>query len=78
MGEPADDLLAVDSVLGEVDRFWWAGVGLGWGELAEGAVRLGGVVVVGADNLCHLGRCSAERGLASSAGRAELGRPDVQ
>ena len=28
---------------------------------------------VGAENLCHLGRCSAERGPASSAGRAGLG-----
>jgi hypothetical protein len=23
MGEPAEDLLPVDSVLGEVDLFWW-------------------------------------------------------
>ena len=28
---------------------------------------------VGADNLRHLGRCTAERGLAPSAGRAGLG-----
>jgi hypothetical protein len=27
----------------------------------------------GAENLCHLGRCSAERGPASGAGRAGLG-----
>ena len=27
---------------------------------------------VGADNLCHLGRCSAVRGLASSAGEPIL------
>jgi hypothetical protein len=33
---------------------------------------------VGADNLCHLGRCSAVRGLASGAGRAGLGRPDAR
>jgi hypothetical protein len=45
VGEPAKDLLPADPVLGEVDRFWWAGVGLSWGELAEGTVRPGGVVV---------------------------------
>src|ERR1700758_2202400 len=45
VGEPAEDLLPPDPVGGEVDRFWWTGVGLSWGELAEGAVRPGGVVV---------------------------------
>jgi hypothetical protein len=30
-------------------------------------------VPVGADNLCHLERCTAERGLAPSVGRAGLG-----
>jgi hypothetical protein len=45
VGEPAEDLLPADPALGEVDRFWWAGVGLSWGELAEGAMRPGGVVV---------------------------------
>ena len=33
VGEPAEDLLAADLVLGEVDRFWWTGSGLSWGEL---------------------------------------------
>jgi hypothetical protein len=33
---------------------------------------------VGADNLCHPGRCTAERDPASSAGRAVLVRPDVR
>jgi hypothetical protein len=43
-----------------------------WDELfgAEGSRRH---EPVGADNLCHLGRCTAERGLAPSAGRADLG-----
>jgi hypothetical protein len=36
---PLRTLLPVDQALGEVDRFWWAGVGLSWGELAEGTVR---------------------------------------
>jgi hypothetical protein len=35
----------VDPVVGEVDRFGWPGTGLGWGELAEGTVRPGGVVM---------------------------------
>ena len=36
-------------------------------------------LLVGAGNLCHLGRCSTERGPASSAGRAGLGgRPEVR
>jgi hypothetical protein len=30
VGEPAEDLLPADPVLGEVDRFWWTGVGLSW------------------------------------------------
>jgi hypothetical protein len=33
-------------VFAEVGRFRWAGVGLGWGELAEGAVRAAGVVAL--------------------------------
>jgi len=45
VGEAAEDLLAADPVLGEVDRFWRTGACLGWCELAEGAVRPGGVVV---------------------------------
>jgi ferredoxin len=45
VGEPAKDSLPADPVLGEVDRFWWTGVGLSWGELTEGTVRPGGVVV---------------------------------
>jgi hypothetical protein len=45
VGEPAEDQLPVDPLLGEVDRFWWTGFGLGWGELPEGTVRPGRVVV---------------------------------
>ena len=45
VGESAEDLFPADPVLGEVDRFGWPGVGLGRGELAEGAVRPGRVVV---------------------------------
>ena len=45
VGESAEDLFPADPVLGEVDRFWWPGAGLSWGELAEGAVRPGSVVV---------------------------------
>lgn len=45
VGESAEDLFAVDPVLGEVDRLGRAGVGLGRGELAGGAVRPGRVVV---------------------------------
>jgi hypothetical protein len=37
--ESAKDLFPVDPVLGEVDRLRWAGRCLGWGELAEGAMR---------------------------------------
>jgi hypothetical protein len=33
-------------MLGEVDRIGRLGTGLGWGELAEGTVRPGGVVVL--------------------------------
>ena len=36
----------MDPVVGEVDRFGWPGAGLGWGELAEGTVRPGGVVML--------------------------------
>ncbi|HUY50383.1 MAG TPA: hypothetical protein VMV92_32530 [Streptosporangiaceae bacterium] len=46
MGESPEDLLLADPVLGEVDRFGWSAVGLSWGELAEGAMRPGGVVVL--------------------------------
>jgi len=35
----------MDAVAGEVDRFGWPGIGLGRGELAEGTVRPGSVVV---------------------------------
>jgi hypothetical protein len=45
MGESPEDLLPADPVLGEVDRLRWLAVGLRWGDLAEGAVRPGGVVV---------------------------------
>ena len=46
MGESAKNLPPAYPVLGEVDPFGWAGVGLGWGELAESAVRPGRVVVL--------------------------------
>ena len=46
MGESAEDLLPADPVVGEVDRFGWPGVGLGRGELAEGTMRPGCVVVL--------------------------------
>jgi hypothetical protein len=39
-------LLPADPVVGEVDRFGWPGVGLGRGELAEGTMRPGCVVVL--------------------------------
>ena len=42
---PAENLSAVDPVLGEVDRLWWLSLGLSWCELAEGAVRPGSVIV---------------------------------
>ena len=41
VGESAENLSAVDPVLGEVDRLWWLSLGLSWCELAEGAVRAG-------------------------------------
>ncbi len=46
MGESAEDLFPADPVVGEVDRFGWSGADLGRGELAEGAVRPGCVVVL--------------------------------
>ena len=45
VGESTEDLLPADPVLGEVDRSGPPGIGLGRGELAEGTVRPGGVVV---------------------------------
>ena len=45
MGESAENLLPADTVVGEVDRFGWAGVSLSRGELAKSTVRPGGVVV---------------------------------
>jgi hypothetical protein len=45
VGESAEDLLAPDPVLGEVHRLRRPGAGLGRGELAEGTVRPGSVVV---------------------------------
>jgi hypothetical protein len=38
-------LFPADPVVEEVDRFRWVGAGLGRGELSEGTVRPGGVVV---------------------------------
>jgi hypothetical protein len=45
VGESAENLSAVDPVLGEIDRLWWLSLGLSWCELAEGAVRPGSVIV---------------------------------
>jgi hypothetical protein len=45
VGESAEDLFPVDPVLGEVDRLGWTGLCLSRGELAEGAMRPGRVVV---------------------------------
>jgi hypothetical protein len=45
VGEPAENLSAVDPVLGEIDRLWWLSLGLSWCELAERAVRPGSVIV---------------------------------
>ena len=45
VGESAEDLLPADPVLGEVDCFRRVGVGLRRGELAEGTVRPGSVIV---------------------------------
>jgi hypothetical protein len=45
VGESAEDLLAAGPVPGEVDRSGPLGLGLGRGELAEGTVRPGSVVV---------------------------------
>jgi hypothetical protein len=45
MGESAEDLLPADLVLGEADRLGWTGVCLSRGELVEGAMRPGRVVV---------------------------------
>ena len=45
VGESAENLLLVDPVLGEVDRFGPLRIGLGRGELAEGTVRPGSVVM---------------------------------
>jgi hypothetical protein len=46
VGESPEDLFPADPVVGEVDRFGWPGAGLGRGELSEGTVRPGGVVVL--------------------------------
>jgi hypothetical protein len=46
VGESAENLSAVDPVLGEVDRLWVLSLGLSWCELAEGAVRPGSVIVL--------------------------------
>ena len=36
--EPVEDQFAADPGAGQVDRFWWTGLGLRGGELAEGSV----------------------------------------
>jgi hypothetical protein len=45
VGEPAKNLLPADAVLGEVYQLRWLAVGVSRGELAEGTVRPGRVVV---------------------------------
>lgn len=45
VGESAGDLLPEDPGLGEVDWFRRVGAGLSWGELSEGTVRPGIVIV---------------------------------
>jgi hypothetical protein len=45
VGESAEDLLPADPELGEVDRFRRPGISLSRGELAEGTVRPGSVIV---------------------------------
>jgi hypothetical protein len=45
VGEPTEDLPSLDPVYGEVDRLRWPALGLGWCELAEGAVGACGVVM---------------------------------
>ena len=49
--ESAKDLFPADPVLGEVD-LRWPGVSLSRGELAEGTVRPGGVVVLWGPKTC--------------------------
>ena len=46
MRKSAEDLFSADPVLGEIDFRGWPGMSLSRGELAEGAVRPGGVVVI--------------------------------
>jgi hypothetical protein len=46
VGKPAEDLPTADPVVGEVDQLRQLGAGLSWCELAEEAVRPGGVVVL--------------------------------
>jgi hypothetical protein len=46
MGESAKDLSTADPVVGEDDWFGWPGAGLGRGQLSEGTVRPGRVVVL--------------------------------
>ena len=46
VGESAEDGFSVESVVGEVDRFWRLCFGLSRGELAQAAVRTRLVVVV--------------------------------
>jgi hypothetical protein len=57
VGQSAEDLLTADPVPGEVDQFRRAGVGLGWGELAEGTVRPGCVVADETSDAVKLSSC---------------------
>src|ERR1035437_8620035 len=83
--ESAGDLFSADPVLGEVD-FRWPGVSLGRGELAEGTVRPGGVVmrqvlgqhlaqVVLADDQQPAGDLAAQGADDSLAAGVRSGRP---
>jgi hypothetical protein len=45
-GEPVEDGSAADLVVGEVDRLWGMGLGLGWCKLSERSVWACGVEVV--------------------------------
>ena len=74
MGESAEDLLAADPALGEVDRLGRTGACLSRGELAEATVRPGGVAVLQVLGQ-HLADALADERLG---GRADDGRAEVR
>jgi hypothetical protein len=55
----------------------WGGSPACGPDLVNRSASSGPAVIEGAENLCHLGRRSAERGPASSAGRAGSWHPQV-